>query len=170
MFTGSLSFLSSMTFSSSTILSLPSKFTFQACILYPFSSSICYSSFSSSTFFFDLLDFTLPSEDQVQYVDMPKKFQYEQKAKKWVKRKNKSETIGRVHSVNPVAGDIFYLRLLLHNDHCLGKTSFQNLWTVNGEICDTFKEACTRLGLLQDDNEWHQVLTELDFIWSVPAV
>ena len=77
----------------------------------------------------------------------------------WVKQKNKRDSIGCVHSVNPVAGDIFYLRLLLHNNHCLGKISFQNLWTVNGEICDTFKEACTKLGLLQDDNEWHQVLT-----------
>ena len=90
--------------------------------------------------------------------------------KKWVKQKNKSDTIGHVHSVNPVAGDIFYLRLLLHNDHCLGKTSFQNLRTVNGGICDTFKEACTKLGLLQDDNEWHQVLTEADFIQSAQAV
>ena len=113
---------------------------------------------------------TLPSEDQVQYIDMPKKFRYEQKAKKWVKRKNKSDTIGRVHSVNPVAGDVFYLRLLLHNDHCLGKTSFQNLQTVNGEICDTFKEACTKLGLLQDDNEWHQVLMEANFIQSAQAL
>ena len=88
----------------------------------------------------------------------------------WVKQKNKSDTIGCVHSVNPVAVDIFYLRLLLHNDHCLGKTYFQDLQTVNEEICDTFKEACTRLGLLQDDDEWHQVLTEADFIWSAPAV
>ena len=113
---------------------------------------------------------TLPLEDRVQYVDMPKKFRYDQKAKMWVKRKNKSDTIGRVHSVNPVAGDVFYLRLLLHNDHCLGKKSFRDLCTVNGEMCDTFKEACTKLGLLQDDNEWHQVLMEADSIRSAPAV
>ena len=101
---------------------------------------------------------------------MPKKFWYDQKSKEWLRCKNKSDCIGRVHSINPVAGDVFYLRLLLHNDHCKGKKSFEDLRTVNGEVCDTFKEACTRLGMLQDDDEWHQVLTEADFIRSTPAV
>ena len=94
----------------------------------------------------------------------------DQKQKKWIQRKNKSDTIGRVHSVNPIAGDVFYLRLLLHNDHCKGKTSFEDLRTVNGEVCDSFQEACTKLGLLQDDNEWHQVLTEANYIRSTKAV
>ena len=111
------------------------------------------------------------AEDKVyQYVDMPKKYRYDQKQKKWIQRKNKSDTIGRVHSVNPIAGDVFYLRLLLHNDHCKGKTSFEDLRTVNGEVCDSFQEACTKLGLLQDDNEWHQVLTEANYIRSTKAV
>ena len=109
-------------------------------------------------------------EDKVQYVDMPEKYRYDQKQKLWIKRKNKSDTIGRVHSVNPIAGDVFYLRLLLHNDHCKGKTSFEDLRTVNGDVCDSFKEACTKLGLLQDDNEWHQVLTEADYIRSTKAL
>ena len=109
-------------------------------------------------------------EQWLQYVEMPKKFRYDVKGKIWVQRKNKSDTIGRVHSINPVAGDVFYLRLLLHNDHCKGKKSFEDLRTVNGEVCDTFKEACTKLGMLQDDDEWHQVLTEADFIRSTPAV
>ena len=123
------------------------------------------------TAFFALnLKGNLPKEDQLQYVDMPKKFCYDQKKKQWVRRKNKSHTIGRVHSVSPIAGDVFYLRLLLHNDHCKGKTSYEDLRTVEGEVCDTFKEACTKLGLLQDDNEWHYVLTEADFIQSSQAL
>ena len=109
-------------------------------------------------------------EKWLQYVELPKKFRYDAKTKAWVERKNKSDCIGRVHSVNPVAGDVFYLRLLLHNDHCKGKTSFQDLRTVNGEVCESFKEACTKLGLLQDDDEWNQALTEADFIQSAPAV
>ena len=112
----------------------------------------------------------LSSEDQLQYVDMPKKFRYETTSKAWILRKNKSDTIGRVHSVNPVAGDVFYLRLLLHNEQCKGKKSFEDLRTINGEVCASFKETCTKLGLLQDDNEWHQALTEADYIKSTPAI
>ena len=81
---------------------------------------------------------------------MPKKFWYDQKSKEWLRCKNKSDCIGRVHSINPVAGDVFYLRLLLHNDHCKGKQSFKDLRTVNGEVCDSFMETCTKLGILQD--------------------
>ena len=75
-----------------------------------------------------------------------------------------------MHSVNPIAGDVFFLRLLLHNDHCKGKTGFEDLRTVDGKVCATFKEACTELGLLQDDNEWDQVLTEADYIKSSQAL
>ena len=92
-------------------------------------------------------------EKWLQYVELPKKFRYDAKTKAWVERKNKSDCIGRVHSVNPVAGDVFYLRLLLHNDHCKGKQSFKDLRTVNGEVCDSFMETCTKLGILQDDDE-----------------
>ena len=100
---------------------------------------------------------------------MPKKFRYDQKSKEWIRCKNKSDCIGRVHSINPVAGDVFYLRLLLHNDHCKGKQSFKDLRTVNGEVCDSFMETCTTVGILQDVIEWNQVLTEADFI-RAPAV
>jgi primosomal protein N' len=35
-----------------------------------------------------------------------------------------------------------------------------DLKTVNGHICGTFKETCIYLGLLQDDTEWHACLYE----------
>jgi len=41
-----------------------------------------------------------------------------------------------------------------------GATSFESLRTVDGVICPTFHEACRKLGLLEDDNEWIQCLTE----------
>ena len=69
--------------------------------------------------------------------------------------------IGRVHTVNPLAGETFYLRILLHNDHCRGKTGFDDLKMLdNGKICETFKEVCSELGLLRDDLEWQRVLEE----------
>ena len=97
------------------------------------------------------------------YIDLPKKFRYDKAKKEWISRKARSEdtVIGRVHTVNPVAGEVFYLRILLHNDHCRGKTSFTALRSlVNGRICESYKEVCRELGLLRDDLEWQRVLEE----------
>ena len=94
---------------------------------------------------------------------MPKLFRYDKSKKQWIRRKAKSEdtVIGRIHSVNPLAGEAFYLRILLHNDHCRGKISFQDMKAVeNGRVCETYQEVCRELGLLQDDHEWQQVLEE----------
>ncbi|CAI2190532.1 18424_t:CDS:2, partial [Funneliformis geosporum] len=44
----------------------------------------------------------------------------------------------------------------LHKWNCA--TSFDNLKTVNKQICRTFKKACTCLRLLQNDNEWNTCL------------
>ena len=62
--------------------------------------------------------------------------------------------------MHPLAGDVFYLRMLLHHDHCKGKTSFEDLKTVDGVCLESYQEVCRSLGLLQDDREWEEVLTE----------
>ena len=101
---------------------------------------------------------TLPT-----YVQMPKKQRYDKKAKKWVERKRQTDdkVIGRVHSVHPLAGETFYLRILLHNPHCRGKISYEDMLTLpNGQVCETFQQVCCELGLLQDDQEWRRVLEE----------
>ena len=56
---------------------------------------------------------------------------------------------------------------------------------VEEEICETYKEVCQKLGLLQDDGEWFAVLEEdgpirtshalhglyvIILIWSAPAI
>ena len=105
----------------------------------------------------------LDMEQMPQYVDMPKGHVYDKAKKEWRKRqRNRGEaTIGRVHTVNPVSGDVYYLRLLLHDDFCRGKTSFENMHQLaSGQICESYKEVCCELGLLDDDREWHRVLEE----------
>ena len=98
-------------------------------------------------------------ETNVSYVDFPEFFTW--KNKKWNPRKRgPSDTIGRVHIVNPAAGDVYYLRMLLHRDHCKGKTSFEELRTVDGNLMESFQEVCRALGLLQDDGEWDEALHE----------
>ena len=58
----------------------------------------------------------------------------------------------------PSQGEHFYIRLLLTS--VANATSFANLQTVNNVQYDTYKEACHALGLLENDNEWIQCLTE----------
>ena len=92
-----------------------------------------------------------------RYIDMPASYTFSKKA--WHIRKQ-GTSIGRVHTVNPLAGDVFYLRMLLHNDHCKGKTSFEDLLTIEGVVFDSYQAVCREIGLLSDDQEWSLVLTE----------
>ena len=87
-------------------------------------------------------------ETDLRYVDFPKHFTWNKATKQWNKRKSHFDTIGRVHSMNPMAGDVFYLRMLLHHDHCKGKTSFEDLRTVDGSCFETYQETCRVIGLL----------------------
>ena len=96
-----------------------------------------------------------------KYVDMPKTHVYDKSKKQWRIRKRGDIVIGRVHGVNPVAGETFYLRVLLHDDHCKGKVSFQDMLTLSdGRQCETFQKVCFELGLLNDDREWHRILED----------
>uniref|UniRef100_UPI00358ED5B8 uncharacterized protein n=1 Tax=Myxine glutinosa TaxID=7769 RepID=UPI00358ED5B8 len=69
-----------------------------------------------------------------------------------------SQVLGRVYTVHPSNSECFYLRLLLHNIH--GRTSFQDLKTVAGYVCATYREACLRRGFLEDDAHWNSILEE----------
>ena len=99
----------------------------------------------------------VPSTD-LMYVDFPKKFVWY--GMTWKKRKAAMDTIGRVHAMHPLAGDVFYLRMLLHNDHCKGKKSFSEMRNVGGIARESYQEVCRVLGLLQDDREWDEVLRD----------
>ncbi|CAE1291701.1 unnamed protein product [Acanthosepion pharaonis] len=70
----------------------------------------------------------------------------------------KDASLGRVFTVPPSRQECFYLRLLFHEVN--GPTSYNNLRAVNGVLCDTFREACLRLGLLEDDSQWDATVAE----------
>ena len=108
--------------------------------------------------------------NQPKYVDMPKTHVYDPKQKVWCIRKQKSNTIGRIHSVHPVAGDLFYKRILLHQDHCRGKTSFADMLRVGDRICETYKAVCQHLGLLEDDGEWQKILEDAALSRMCPQI
>ena len=108
------------------------------------------------------------------YDEVPSHFRWEKN--KWQKRKQgaqgkvvgwpgyfKDDALGRVYTVHPNQQECFYLRLLLHEVR--GPTSFEALKTVvkedgETEVCSTFREACRKRGLLEDDAQWEATLEE----------
>uniref|UniRef100_A0A803N417 ATP-dependent DNA helicase n=1 Tax=Chenopodium quinoa TaxID=63459 RepID=A0A803N417_CHEQI len=79
-------------------------------------------------------------------------------AKVWWAQRQERPCIGRLPFVHPNSGERYYLRILLTK--VCGEESFEDIQTVDGVIHPTFRSACHALGLLDDDNEWHETLSE----------
>ncbi len=73
-------------------------------------------------------------------------------------------TNGRIYYAHPTLGECYYLRMLLN--YVKGVTTYEHLLTVDGIEHNTFKDACIVMGLLANDNEWHQALEKTD-IWAL---
>ena len=101
---------------------------------------------------------TNPRARDCLYQEFPGSFVWISKSCKW-KDRQRGWALGHMYMVHPNAGDKFYLRLLLTSVQ--GATSFEDLKTVDGELYSTFKEACLHHGLLEDDDEWKQCLSEV---------
>ena len=99
--------------------------------------------------------------NQYLYTEISEHYVYDTKGrpKQWSHRKRGADkVITRMVSAKPSEGDRFFLRVLLL--HVRGAKSFEDLRTVDGITVDTFREACSLLGLLQDDAEWHHTMEE----------
>ncbi|KAK9725260.1 hypothetical protein RND81_05G132400 [Saponaria officinalis] len=71
-------------------------------------------------------------------------------------RRNKGMSIGRMAFVHPIAGESYYLRQLLN--YVKGARTFEEIRTVEGHTYKSYKEACSAMGLLNNDKEWHSAL------------
>ncbi|CAN1162780.1 ATP-dependent DNA helicase PIF1 [Linum perenne] len=114
-----------------------------------------------------LLNRTCPSARQYTYSEMPNAFIWDKQASQWTPRK-KGFAIGRVRSIPPRAGDVFYLRMLLSK--IPGALSFEHLRTVHGVVYKDYQEACQALGLLSNDNEWNSVMAEVSQWAMAPLI
>ena len=103
------------------------------------------------------------------YCDVPRYYTWNGSRKQFQRRKQGSmveghpgvratQALGHVYTVHPSSSKCFYLRMLFHVVR--GPTSFANLKTVNGVMCETYREACDRLGLLESDAHWDSALAE----------
>ncbi|XP_036340118.1 uncharacterized protein LOC118749422 [Rhagoletis pomonella] len=101
------------------------------------------------------------------YSEVPQYYIWNVSSKKFQRRKQgtavhghpdifQTDAIGRIYTVHPNNVECFYLRLLLVNVN--GPKSFQELRTVNGHLCETYREACQLLHLLEDDAHWDSTL------------
>ncbi|CAN1242016.1 ATP-dependent DNA helicase PIF1 [Linum perenne] len=98
-----------------------------------------------------------PSARKYTYSDITHAFVWDKQSSQWVIRK-KGFVIGRIASIPPRSGDVFYLRMLLTK--IPGALSFEQLRTVNGHLYQTYQQACQALGLLSNDTEWNDVMME----------
>ncbi|XP_026400640.1 uncharacterized protein LOC113296553 [Papaver somniferum] len=98
-----------------------------------------------------------PNAPKHTYQDFPQHFVWLKKEKRW-KIRQQGFAIARIHFVSPNAGELYYLRLLL--TVVAGADSFRSLRTVDNEEHPTFKKACIALGILENDKEYLECLTE----------
>ena len=76
--------------------------------------------------------------------------------------------LGRVYTVHSNNFECFFLRLLLHT--VKGPTSFEDLRTVNSQVCATYRDACELRGLLEDDAHWDATMLEAAAVHSATSL
>ncbi|KAG8370300.1 hypothetical protein BUALT_Bualt14G0102600 [Buddleja alternifolia] len=98
-----------------------------------------------------------PEARTLTYAEFPTGWVWKRDRKEWVKRKQ-GKCIGRMPFAHANSGEKYYLRMLLYKVR--GAQCYEDLRTYNRLVYPTFKQACVARGLLDDDNEWHDALSE----------
>ncbi|XP_076915496.1 uncharacterized protein LOC143574867 [Bidens hawaiensis] len=84
------------------------------------------------------------------YAEFPTKYVWKKQCRKWEPRQ-RDFAIGRVHAVPAASDEAYYLRILLNK--VKGPECFEDIRTVDGVVCETFRDACYKRGLLDDDDK-----------------
>ncbi|KAG5539260.1 hypothetical protein RHGRI_019723 [Rhododendron griersonianum] len=90
-------------------------------------------------------------EGKFWYKDFPMAFVWSMQTRYWSERQHKN-VIGRIITINPSQGELYYLRLLLNHIPC--PTSYAYLRTIGGRTYGTYREAAVAHGLLSDDKDY----------------
>jgi hypothetical protein len=94
----------------------------------------------------------------LKYERIVEYFCWDKSKKAWLARKTKADAVGQIYSVSYLAGEKFYLRVLLL--HRKNFRLFKELRTVDGVRADTYQIACDWLGLLVDNHLYNETLFE----------
>jgi len=115
------------------------------------------------TAFFDACHNFPQQTSDLLYPDLPIPFTWHNAGKAWLPHLM-GVSVGRVYFCPPLAGERYYLPMLLYN--VPDPTSYKALRRFNGVLYDTFQQACAARGLLKSDNEWDACLMEARQIQS----
>lgn len=107
-----------------------------------------------------------PKARRLLYIEFPEYYRWDKPSKRWIGRKNGRKQIGRMVYANLAEGERYYLRVLLNT--VTGATSFENLRTICGVTCQTFRDACEALGVVGTDKSLDDCLSEVAE-WQMPA-
>ncbi|XP_076949931.1 uncharacterized protein LOC143622751 [Bidens hawaiensis] len=91
------------------------------------------------------------------YSEFPTKYVWKKQLRKWEPRL-RGFAIGRVFAVPPAFDEACYLRILFNK--VKGPECFEDIRTVDGVVCETFRDACYKRGLLDDDKEYIEAIEE----------
>jgi hypothetical protein len=103
-----------------------------------------------------------PEAREILFRDFPQYYTRNVIDKCWQPTKNSLYQVGRLVSANPAEGERYFLRVLLN--HVPGATSWRHLRTVNGVHYDSFHDAASVAGLIEDDNTLDECLTESSMV------
>ncbi|XP_049316968.1 uncharacterized protein LOC125779739 [Bactrocera dorsalis] len=103
------------------------------------------------------------------YTDVPQYYTWNTSSKEFQRRKQgtavdghpgiySTDALGRMYTIHPNNAECFYLRLLLVNVQA--PRSFEDLKIVDGHLCETYREACHLLHLLENDSHWESTLQD----------
>ncbi|XP_057788274.1 uncharacterized protein LOC131005359 [Salvia miltiorrhiza] len=111
---------------------------------------------------------TDPDARKLLYSELPQHYVWNATDQVWTKR-DRGFGIGRIFHVAPSAGKIYHLRILLN--HVRGATCYEDFRRVNGELKESYKEACYAMGLLDDDKEYIEGIIEASSwgFWRLPT-
>ncbi|KAI7951330.1 hypothetical protein MJO28_007014 [Puccinia striiformis f. sp. tritici] len=92
------------------------------------------------------------------YHEIPNHFAWDKTTNRWVPRTKVLTTVGRIYFASLHQGERYYIRLLLL--HRKDVRSFEHLRTVGGVMLPDFRAAADESGLLLNDKQYDQALTE----------
>lgn len=109
--------------------------------------------------------------ESIFYRDAPKFFVWDNDTLEWHIRQRLPDSgriLSRLQHCSVKQGERYYLRLLLN--HVPNPTSFDYLKTVDGILYPSFQEACSKRGLLDNDQQWYDTLNEAALYYNSKKV
>ena len=97
------------------------------------------------------------------YREFPRKFVWMSKEKE-LKPRKKGYNIGRLTYILPDSRELYYMRILLTIQKCC--VDYESIRTIEGQMFETFQEACYALGLLAYYKEFVDAINEASEIAS----